>query len=250
MSAPPVPQIFSGTRRTSRWQRMLAHQRDADAPRFVHDAMVEEIADRLAFMRFEPSTALILGDMHRALDTHLGASAITHAGPGEIDEETPFPGGSYDFIASLGLLDTINDLPGALVHMRRVLRPGGIAIAILHAAGSLDPLRSAMLAAEPDRPAPRMHPMVDARGASAVLSRAGFVRHVVDTPLALTARYGTLDRLVADLRAQGMGSVLRQPGPPLGRAALERARAAFLEHADPDGKVPVSFEMVALTGWA
>ena len=56
--------------------------------------------------------------------------------------------------------------------------------------------------------------------------------------------------LVADLRAQGMGNVLRQPGSPLGRSALERARAAFLDHADPDGRVPVTFEMVALTGWA
>ncbi|WP_459787174.1 methyltransferase domain-containing protein [Alteriqipengyuania sp. 357] len=229
---------------------MRALQQHDDAPRFIQEAMVEEIVDRLAFMRFEPQTALILGDAHRALDTHLPDSTITHAAPDTIDEEAPVPDGSYDLIASLGLLDTINDLPGALVHMRRALTPNGIAIAILHAAGSLDPLRRAMLAAEPDRPAPRMHPMVDARGASAVLSRAGFVRHVVDTPLPITARYGSLDRLVADLRAQGMGNVLRQSGPPLGRGALERARAAFLDHADPDGKVPVTFEMVALTGWA
>lgn len=229
---------------------MRTLQQESDAPRFIQDAMVEEIADRLAFMRFAPNAALAMGDVHHALDEHLPSAAITHAAPDTIDEEAPLPGGPYDLVVSLGLLDTVNDLPGALVHMRRALQPDGIAIAILHAAGSLAPLRAAMLAAEPDRPAPRMHPMVDARGASAVLSRAGFVRHVVDTPLAVTARYGSLDRLVADLRAQGMGNVLRQPGPPLGRSALERARAAFLDHADPDGRVPVTFEMVALTGWA
>lgn len=229
---------------------MRAHQQREDAPRFIQDAMIDEIADRLAFMRFEPDTALVLGDIHRALDAHLPKTRITHTAPTELDEEAPLPGGPYDLITSLGLLDTINDLPGALVHMRRALKPNGIAIAILHAAGSLAPLRDAMLAAEPERPAPRMHPMVDARGASGVLSRAGFVRHVVDTPLSITARYPSLDRLVSDLRAQGMGNVLRQPGPPLGREALERARAAFLEQADPDGKVPVTFEMVALTGWA
>lgn len=229
---------------------MSALQRQEDAPRFIEEAMVDEIADRLAFMRFEPKTALVVGDMHRSLDQHLSGAEITHATPCAIDEEAPLPGGPYDFIASFGLFDTINDLPGALVHLRRALKPDGIAIAILHAAGSLAPLRDAMFAAEPDRPAPRMHPMVDARGASGVLSRAGFVRHVVDTPLSITARYPSLDGLVADLRAQGLGNVLRQPGPPLGRAALERARAAFLTHADPDGKVPVTFEMVALTGWA
>tara|TARA_B100000678_G_scaffold156623_1_gene130790 strand:- start:1435 stop:2124 length:690 start_codon:yes stop_codon:yes gene_type:complete len=229
---------------------MRALQRQPDAPRFLHDAMVEEIADRLSFMRFEPATALVIGDVHNALDEHLAGTAITHLDPTRLDEEAPLPGGPYDLIVSLGLLDTVNDLPGALVHMRHALKPGGIAIAILNAAGSLAPLRAAMLAAEPDRPAPRMHPMVDGRGASTVLSRAGFVRHVADTPLGVTARYPSLDRLVGDLRAQGLTGVLRQPGPPLGRGALERARAAFLDHADPDGKVPVSFEMVALTGWA
>jgi hypothetical protein len=70
---------------------------------------------------------------------------------------------------------------------------------------------------------------------------------VVDTHT-LTVRYSNLDRLVADLRDQGLGNALARPGPPLGKAALARARAAFAERADDDGKTAENFEIVTLTG--
>jgi hypothetical protein len=104
-----------------------------------------------------------------------------------------------------------------------------------------------MLAAEPDRPAARIHPMVDARAAPQLLQRAGWKDPVVDTHT-LTVRYSNLDRLVADLRDQGLGNALARPGPPLGKAALARARAAFAERADDDGKTAENFEIVTLTG--
>ena len=65
---------------------MRTLQQESDAPRFIQDAMVEEIADRLAFMRFAPNAALVMGDVHHALDEHLPSAAITHAAPDTIDE--------------------------------------------------------------------------------------------------------------------------------------------------------------------
>lgn len=146
-----------------------------------------------------------------------------------------------------GLLDAVNDLPGALIHLRAALAPGGLVIAHFIGGQSLPALRAAMLAAEPDRPAARLHPLVDPRAAPALLQRAGWKDPVVDTH-ALAVRYSALDRLVADLRDSGLGNALAKPAAPLGKAALIRARAAFAARADADGKTPETFEIVTLTG--
>jgi hypothetical protein len=112
---------------------------------------------------------------------------------------------------------------------------------------SLPALRAAMFAAEPDRPAARIHPLVDPRAAPGLLQRAGWKDPVVDTHT-LTVRYASLDRLVADLRDQGLGNALAKPAAPLGKAALARARADFAARADADGKTAETFEIITLTG--
>ena len=66
----------------------------------------------------------------------------------------------------------------------------------------------------------------------------------------LYALENNIDRLVEDLRDQALGNQLAQPGPALSRAALERARAAFLRTADEEGRVVERFEILTLTGWA
>ena len=104
-----------------------------------------------------------------------------------------------------------------------------------------------MLAAEPDRPAARLHPLVDARAAPSLLQRAGWKDPVVDTHT-LAVRYSSLGRLVADLRDQGLGNALARPAAPLGKAAISRAREAFAARAEADGKVTETFEIVTLTG--
>jgi hypothetical protein len=104
-----------------------------------------------------------------------------------------------------------------------------------------------MLAADAERPAPRMHPMVDVRAGAQLLQRAGFADPVADYRT-LRASFRSLDRLVADLRAQGLTSVLARGGPPLGRAALECARTAFAAAGD-DGRTAERFEIVTLSGW-
>jgi hypothetical protein len=108
-------------------------------------------------------------------------------------------------------------------------------------------LRRAALAAEPERPAARVHPMVDIRAAADLLQRAGWAEPVADSRT-LDVAYRSLDRLVADLRDQGLGNVLASPAPPLGKVALARARQAFLDQADPKGRVVESFEIVTLSG--
>ena len=244
------PQIFAPLRRRLIWSRAMARRASPDAARFIEDAVAEDIIERLEFTRLAPARSLIVGELGTSLADRLRLTGeIASGDPTNFDEERPFDDAPFDFIANLGTLATVNDLPGALLHMRAALAPDGLMIASLIGAGSLANLRRAMIAAEPDRAAPRMHPAIDTRSATALLERAGFRRFVVDSwPIAV--RYRSLDRLVGDLRDQGIGNQLAQPAPALSRAASEKARAAFSMAADETGRVVERFEVLTLTGWA
>ncbi|MBW8784979.1 MAG: methyltransferase domain-containing protein [Novosphingobium sp.] len=221
MAAPP-PQIFSPARRLAARRRARRLQALPDAARFVLDDMVEDVLERIGFVRVAPVRALVAGDWTGALAKALasGGSEVVEVEPSEgFAEEQPWPAGGFELVASLGTLDTVNDLPGALIHLRGALAPGGLAIASFVGAGSLPALREAMLAADGERPAPRLHPQVDVRAGGQLLQRAGWADPVIDSRT-LRVGYHSLDRLVGDLRAQALGNVLARPGPPLGRAAL------------------------------
>jgi SAM-dependent methyltransferase len=244
-----APRIFAPERRRAARWRIATRQAQPGAARFVLEDMVEDVLERLAFLRHEPGTALAIGDWTGALAVELDrqGAEVTHADPLTLDEEQPFPASGFELIASLGTLDTVNDLPGALIHIREALAPGGRAIASFVGAGSVAHLRRAMLAADGERPAARLHPMVDIRAAAALLQRAGWTEPVADSRT-LSVSYRSLDRLVGDLRDQGLGNVLASAAPPLGKAAIERARTAFLEGADADGRVIERFEILTLSG--
>jgi len=247
MAAPP--RIFDPARRRTVRRRSAMRQARGDAARYVLDDMIEDVAERLSFIRQPPGKALVIGDWNGGLVRDLIAQGheVMTRDVHDLDEELPYPGGGFDLIVSLGTLDTVNDLPGALIHIREALAPGGRVIASFVGAVSLANLRRAMLAAEPDRPAARLHPMVDARAAAQLLQRAGWAEPVADSRT-LKVAYRSLDRLVADLRDQGLGNVLASAAPPLGKAAMGRARAAFLESADGGGRVIESFEIITLSG--
>ena len=243
MALPPT--IFAPLRRRRARERMRRLQAQPDAPCWLHGALAADMAERLGFLRHAPRRALIVGDIGRALALAdcetVRADPAPVAGEQAIDEERPLTfGAPFDLIVSLATLDTVNDLPGALVHLRRALAPGGLLLASFTGAGSLPSLRTAMLAADGMRPAPRLHPMVDARAGAALLQRCGYADPVADG-WSLNVRFGSLAQAVADLRAQGLGNVLARPGPALGKVARAIAEAAL----EPDER----FEIVTLTGW-
>ncbi|WP_353226879.1 methyltransferase domain-containing protein [Novosphingobium sp.] len=257
-SAPPrPPAIFAPARRIALRQRMRVLQRGADAARFIHADMVDDVLDRLSFLRHAPARALVVGDVTGTLAAALAAqgAAVTRADPAPIagecalDEEAPLGFATpFDLTVSLGTLDTINDLPGALIHLRRALAPDGLAMVAIPGAGGLPALRTAMLAADADRPAPRLHPQIDVRAGGQLLQRAGFADPVVDSR-SVKVSYRSLARLVGDLRAQGLSACLLRGGAPLGKAALARANAAFAALAQ-DGRTIETFEILTLSGWA
>ncbi|HUD27879.1 MAG TPA: methyltransferase domain-containing protein [Novosphingobium sp.] len=250
MASKAPPRIFSPHRRIAARRRMLALQRRPDPARYLIDDMVEDVLERLSFLRFEPRTALVIGDYSGALARTLSAAGVdvTEAEPAEgFAEEQPYPFEGFDLIASLGTLDTVNDLPGALVHIRKALNPGGMMIASFLSSGSLPMLREVMLAADGERPAPRVHPSVDVRAGGQLLQRTLFADPVIDQR-PVNVGFRTFKRLVGDLRAQGLSNVLADPGPALDKAALARAHDAFAA-AGEGGRTVERFEILTLSGW-
>lgn len=223
----------------------MASQQRSGAARYLLEDMADDVLERLAFLRHQPTSALIIGDWTGGLAAILHAQgvSVTEAEPSSgFAEEAPYPETGFDLIASLGTLDTVNDLPGALVHIRNALAPGGLALASFVGAGCLPNLRSAMLEADGERPAPRLHPAVDVRAGGQLLQRVGWANPVADCHT-LEVRFSSLASLIADLRAQGLSNCLSDPGPALGKAALARATAAF-----GSGTVE-QFEILTLSGW-
>ena len=247
MTESRVPSIFSPLRAKARIDRANAFASVRHTQQFLWEQISEDAADRIAFVRHETKRSLVLGQCHDPLREMLDLKNgdICHGKDWNIEE--PLPRSGHDLVVVIGLLDAVNDLPGALIHIRNAMEPGGLAIASFVGGSSLPKLRAAMLAADGERPAARIHPMVDHRAGPQLLQRAGWKDPVVDTHK-LKVRYSSLDQLVHDLRDHGLTSALRDAAPPLTKAMLERARAAFLEQADEDGKVSETFELITLTG--
>jgi len=256
MASAPPPTIFAPARRRATRERMRSLEQRHDAPRFLTEDMADDVLDRLAFLRHEPARALVVGDTTGQLGAALAArgTEVIRADPapqpGEeaIDEERPLRRTGFDLIAQLGTLGTVNDLPGALLHIRRALAPGGLAIMSWCGAGSVPALRAVMAETDGERPAARIHPQVDVRAGGDLLQRCGFAEPMSDSRI-LDVRYRSLRRLVADLRAQGLGACLARPGPPLGKAGLARAEAAFAAMADDESRVTERFAILTLSGW-
>jgi SAM-dependent methyltransferase len=169
------------------------------------------------------------------------------------EDRLPFADDSFDLVTSIGTLDSVNDLPGALTLIRRVLRPDGLFLAAFVGAGSLPRLRAAMQAADAAQgtgASPHIHPQIDVRAAGDLLTRAGFALPVVDEET-LTVRFSSLQRLVDDLRAMGGTNILAaRARSPLGRNALAAAMAEFESHAEPDGKTGERFSILHLSAWS
>ncbi|HST36404.1 MAG TPA: SAM-dependent methyltransferase [Allosphingosinicella sp.] len=232
-----------------RLRALRAGRRRLEA-RYLHRRAIDDLIERLALVARAFRTAFLIGP-DAELAARLSEAGLTVA-QGEAEDLIERPG-AYDLIASVGLLDTINDLPGALVLARRALTAEGLFLAAFAGAGSLPALRGAMRAgeeAEGKGASPRIHPQIDVRAAGDLMLRAGFALPVVDRDV-VEVRYESLPQLVADLRAMGATNQLAGRGaPPFGRIGLTAAIVDFAAQAGPDGKIAERFELIHVSGWA
>lgn len=257
-------------------RRLLRARRERAAGKlgdhgFLFEEVAERLLDRLDDVRRAFPQALDLGchdgTIARALAGRGGIETLIRADLSPAmaaragglslaaDEEAlPFGPGVFDLVLSNLSLHWVNDLPGALVQIRRALKPDGLFLAAMLGGETLRELRQAFAEAELEREggvSPRVSPMADVRDVGDLLARAGFALPVADLDT-VTVSYGDPLRLMTDLRGMGESNAVREARKGLTRrdtlmAAAARYRDLF---ADSDGRVPATFQVVFLTAWA
>ncbi|MSP43080.1 MAG: methyltransferase domain-containing protein [Alphaproteobacteria bacterium] len=170
------------------------------------------------------------------------------------EEALPFAPHSFDLVMNILGMHTVNDLPGSLVQIRRILQPGGLFLASMFGGETLHELHFCLSQAEMECEgglSPHIAPMVDVRDAGALLQRAGFARPVADIET-ITVSYSDPISLMRELRGMGEGNVLHARRRSfLRRETLAAAIKLYHEKfSGPDGRIKATFQIVNLTGWA
>ena len=271
MSTPPTtpPRIFD--------RRLLRHRRDriarvSDPNRdFLFAESGERLLDRLDDVRRRFPLALDLGSrdgvLARLLNGRGGIETLVQSDLSfgqlqgakglavQLDEEAlPFAPETFDLVLANLSLHWTNDLPGVLAQIRHVLKPDGLFLGVLFGAGTLAELRTVLMEAEiaeTGGASARVAPFADLRDAAGLMQRAGFALPVADIET-VTVTYAGLLPLLADLRAMGETNILdARLKRPTRRAVIARAAALYQEkYADAEGRIPASFRLIFLTGWA
>ena len=241
-----TPQIFDNRRRMAIRARAVARGVEQS---FLLATMADELAERLAYVSRNFDNALLIGPIAAFADRIFGERTLDVTADVMQDEEAiAYSPQSFDLVISAGTLDSVNDLPGALVQIRRVLKPDGLFLGTLFGAGSLQTLKSAMLFADGTMVQPHIHPQIDLRAISDLMTRAGFALPVTDVDK-LSVRYSDWRRLVDDLRDAGASNALsgrRRFNRSLPEALDTKWRAA----QEADGRVSENFHFLQLSGWA
>ncbi|MEJ6478179.1 MAG: SAM-dependent methyltransferase [Octadecabacter sp.] len=162
--------------------------------------------------------------------------------------------GAHDLVIHHLSLHWANDPVGQLVQARRALRPDGLLIATLFGGQTLHELRSALAEAESrihGGLSPRIAPMGEIRDLGGLLQRAGLALPVADGAK-FDVSYASATHLMRDLRAMGETNVMSGRLRNLTRPDVLRLAAKIYRDSfgDTDGRVPATFEVVTLTGWA
>lgn len=270
MSAPP-PRLFDRTLHRKRLDRAARGYASAD---FLHRRAAEDIAERLEPIMRDFPLAVDLsargGAFRRALAASDAAARVGllveadlspamlagRSGPRVVldEEQLPFAPASLDLVVSTLGLHWTNDVVGALIQIRQALRPDGLFVGAFLGGQTLTELRQSLVAAESEiwgGAGQRVSPFADMQDAAGLLQRAGFALPVADIDR-VKVSYAHPLKLMADLRQMGETSVLADRHPrALTRALLTRAAAIYVERfGDADGRVPATFEIITLTGWA
>jgi SAM-dependent methyltransferase len=234
-----------------------------------------ELAERLAEVRYDFSQALVFGGVGNMVRRVKGPALLVEAGlisltslatpnipspsqGGEginviADEEfLPFRRGAFDLIVSALTLQWVNDLPGALLQLRQALAPDGLFLATMLGGETLHELRQVLLQAESEITGgvvPRVSPSADLKDMAGLLQRAGFVMPVADSDI-VTVTYPDIFTLFRDLRGMGATSVLHAgKGHGLTRRILLRAAELYQQRFSENGRLLATFDFIHLAGW-
>ncbi|WP_416876700.1 SAM-dependent methyltransferase [Litorimonas sp.] len=250
MEETKVPQIFD-EKAQSCARRRAQSRMERNGPSFLLIRAAEDAASRIADInrQFERGVILSPVDMRETILSDLppDRQPTTLDWQGTLDAVS----GEYDLIISLLELQTENDLPGALLRLRKHLKADGFFTAALFGGESLSDLRQTLYTVDSavfGGATARVYPMIDHHQAAALLGRAGLNLPVVDKDR-IKVSYGRLQTLVSDLRDLGLTNTLTaRHTAMLPKGYLDAVEAAYPKNEE--GQHPAQFEILWLTGWS
>jgi SAM-dependent methyltransferase len=261
----PTPVLFDRKLLRARRRRAIALGEET----FLVDQVAQEFAERLTAVKRQFALTLDLGTLGGTLAKELAKAGqvgriivsepIAHRSEkfpaiASDEELLPFADEKFDLVASALSLQWVNDLPGTLVQIRRILKPDGLLLAALIGGESLNELRASFAAAEAELTggaSPRVSPFVEVRSLGALLQRAGYALPVVDSDRHIV-RYRDPFKLFSDLRRMGATNALTERSrKPLTRKILARAAEIYAQRfSDPDGRLRATFDVLWISGWS
>ena len=238
---------------------------------FLKREIAGRLVERLDDVRRDFALALDLGchgdEVAAALDGRAAVQTLVRAdlgvgfarracGPAIVaDEEAlPFAPHSFELVLSAMALHWVNDLPGALIQVARILKPDGLFLGAMLGGSTLWQLRAALTEAESEVEnglSPRVSPFADLRDAAGLLQRAGFALPVADSET-IDVEYASALALMRDLGAMGEANLVMERRRGFSRrTTLLRAAEIYAERfANPSGRIAATFEVLFLHGWA
>jgi len=177
-------------------------------------------------------------------------AALAGGLPVAIDGEAlPFGAQKFDLVVAHLSLHWVNDLPGALLQLRRALKPDGLFLASVPVLGTLGELRTALLEAEAmltGGVSPRVSPFPELRDCAGLLQRAGFSLPVADVE-EIEFLYAEPLALLRDLRAAGECNAVTARSRKIPPRALFPLALSQLPQRD--GRTVATLRIAIMTGW-
>lgn len=208
---------------------------------FIAEHLTTDVVERLYLADVSPSC------LSRLRDSEIPSRCVL------ADEEfLPFKDDTFDLVLSSMSLHWVNDLPGALRQVWRVLKPDGAFIAALPGGDSLYELRCSLQLAQTEREggfSPHVSPFTAVTDLGNLLGQAGFSLLTVDTD-ELQVHYPGIMELMTDLQGMGESNCAWNRRSLLHRDTILAAAAVYKEmYGNPDGSVPATFDILYMIGW-
>lgn len=215
---------------------------------FLQNVALREVQDRLSLVNKSFTKIAIITafpDIWRRLapDAHLISD----------DDVLNLEQGAYDLVVHALCLHWANDPVGQIIQCRRALQNDGLFICMTFGGQTLHELRTSLAEAESQLTgglSPRVVPMAEIRDLGQLLQRSGLALPVADSvPLMVT--YETPWHLFRELRNMGEGNALAHRRKTFARRdVFFKAAEIYNQSYMNAGRIPATFELICLTGWA
>lgn len=168
---------------------------------------------------------------------------------------------TYDTVISNLSLHWINDLPGTLANINKVLKPDGLFLGTLFGGDTLYELRTSLQLAELERKgglSPRVSPLVQLNDIGSLLNRAGFNLLTIDTEDVVVGGFPDIVSVCNDLQLMGEQNVVLSRAGYMDRDLLLAANEIYRTlhgevGTDESGEMvttlPATFSVIFMIGW-